>query len=53
VRLTTPHIKRIIVKKIEKRGKVDRLNDDGLNRTECMEMTEAAWHVQTVLKPEE
>jgi hypothetical protein len=37
VGLTTPHIKKLTVTKVEKRKKLDRFNGDGRKRTEKME----------------
>jgi hypothetical protein len=35
--ITTPHSKKLIVTKVEKRKKLDRFNDEGWKRTEKME----------------
>ena len=37
--------------KVEQRKKLDRLNDDGRQKTRYMEITLATWNVQTMLKP--
>lgn len=48
--LSTPHSRKRIVTKVEQREKLDRLNDDGLKRTGYLEMTQATWNVQTMIK---
>jgi hypothetical protein len=37
--------------KVEQRKKLDRINDDGRQKTRYMEITLATWNVQTMLKP--
>jgi hypothetical protein len=44
VGLKTPHIKKLIVTKVEQREKMDRFNDDGRKRTKDTKITLATWN---------
>ena len=49
--LTTPHSKKPIATKVEKRKKPGSLNNDGRKRIIYTEIVLATWNVQTMLKP--
>jgi hypothetical protein len=47
VGLTTPHGKKIILKRVEQRKKPHRFNDDGRIRTGNTKIRKVTWKVQT------
>ena len=47
---TTPPSEKLVTK-VQQTKKLDRLNDDGREKTRYTEITLATWNVQTMLKP--